>query len=118
MRPSRHYVQTLMHSKWTQVRLLTPCLALHQHPSLSDNKIAYLEQTIQELRVQLAESQHIQINRANEQNHQCESLYAQGRIYDAAESLLEMANTVNEDVRTDKLILDWLPGEFRRRALG
>ena len=72
MRPSRHYVQTFMHSKWTQVRFLTPCLALHQHPSLSDNKIAYLEQTIQELRVQLAESQHkadgfIQINRANEQ---------------------------------------------------
>ena len=50
--------------------------------------------------------------------HQCESLYAQGRIYDVAVSLLEMAINVNEDVRTDKLILDWLPGEFRRRALG
>ena len=45
-------------------------------------------------------------------------MYAQGRIYDAAESLLEIANTVNEDIRGDKLIFDWLAGEFRRRAFG
>ena len=40
------------------------------------------------------------------------------RIVSTKSSLLEMANTVNEDVRANKLILDWLPGEFRRRALG
>ena len=45
-------------------------------------------------------------------------MYAQGRIYDAAQSLLEITNTVNEDMRGDKLIFDWLPGEFQRRALG
>ena len=85
--------------------------------------ISYLEQTIQELRVQLAESQHkadslIRINRANEQKHQCELLYAQGRIYDAAESLLQIDNTVIEDMRGDRFIFDWLAGKFRRRALG
>ena len=50
--------------------------------------------------------------------HQCESLYAQGRIYDAAESLREIQNTVKEDVRGNKFIFDWLAGEFQRRALG
>ena len=85
---------------------------------LSENKIAHLEQTNQELRVQLAESQHKadSVICAHEQKHQCESLYAQGRIYDAAQSLLEMQNTINESVRTNKFVVDWLSGEFRRRA--
>lgn len=85
---------------------------------LSENKIAHLEQTNEELRVQLAESQHKtdSVIRAHEQKHQCESLYAQGRIYDAAQSLLEMQNTINESVRTNKFVVDWLSGEFRRRA--
>ena len=85
---------------------------------LSENKIAHLEQTNEELRVQLAESQHKadSVICAHEQKHQCESLYAQGRIYDAAQSLLEMQNTINESVRTDKFVVDWLSGEFRRRA--
>ena len=70
-----------------------------------------------ELCNQLAESQLkadslIRIIRAHEQKHQCEFLYSQGRIYDAAESLLELANTLNEDIRGDKLIFDWLAGEF------
>jgi len=50
--------------------------------------------------------------------HQCESLYAQGRIQAAAECLLEFANTVNDDVRASNFIIDWLAGEFQRRALG
>ena len=88
-----------------------------------------LERTVQELHNQLAtlrvhlltESQLkadslIRINHAHEQKHRCESLYAQGRIYDAAESLLEIANDMNEDIR-DKLIFDWFAGEFRRCAL-
>ena len=85
---------------------------------LSENKIAHLEQTNEELRVQLAESQHKadSVICAHEQKHQCESLYAQGRIYDAAQSLLEMQNTINESVRTNKFVVDWLSGEFRRRA--
>ena len=85
---------------------------------LSENKIAHLEQTNQELRVQLAESQHKadSVICAHEQKHQCESLYAQGRIYDAAQSLLEIQNTINESVRTNKFVVDWLSGEFRRRA--
>jgi len=48
---------------------------------------------------------------------QCESLYAQGRIQGATDCLLELANTVNDNVRASKFIVDWLAGEFRRRAL-
>ncbi|KAI9455061.1 hypothetical protein HD554DRAFT_2042888 [Boletus coccyginus] len=65
------------------------------------------------LRAQLADAQRradglIRINHAHEQKNQCESLYAQGRIQGAAECLLEILNTVNEDVRGNKLIMDWL----------
>jgi predicted RNase H-like nuclease (RuvC/YqgF family) len=90
-----------------------------EHQS-SNNKIAHLEQTNRELRVQLQHKADslIRISRAHEQKHQCELLYAQGRIYDAAESLLQMTNTVNDDMRGDKLIFDWLAGEFRRHAFG
>lgn len=85
---------------------------------LSENKIARLERINEELRVQLAESQHKadSVICAHEQKHQCESLYAQGRIYDAAQSLLEIQNTINESVRTNKFVVDWLSGEFRCRA--
>lgn len=38
-------------------------------------------------------------------------LFGQGRIHDAAKALLEMRNTVNEDVRSDNLIVSWLSGE-------
>jgi len=115
---------------------------------LLDSKIAGLEKTVQELRVKLADSQHtanrektdlnetiqdlriqladaqrkadgvIRINRAHEQRYQCESLYARGRIQGAAECLLEFLNIVNEDVRSNKVIADFLAGEFRHRALG
>ncbi|KAF8550639.1 hypothetical protein OG21DRAFT_1487620 [Imleria badia] len=86
-------------------------------------EIALLRQINQELHVQLAESQHkanvlIRINRAHEQKHRCESLYAPGRIYDAAESLLEIANIVNEDESADKdkFIFDWL-AEFTHKCV-
>jgi len=115
---------------------------------LLDSKIAGLEKTVQELRDKLADSQHtanrektdlnetiqdlriqladaqrkvdgvIRINHAHEQRYQCESLYAQGRIQGAAECLLEFLNIVNEDVRSNKVIIDFLAGEFRHRALG
>ena len=88
------------------------------YPRSSNKKIANeLRNQLATLRVQLAESRLkadslTRINRAHEQKHQCESLYAQGRTYDAAESLLEIVNTINEDIRGDKLIFDWLAGEF------
>ena len=78
--------------------------------------MAHLEQTNQEL--QHKADSLIRINHAHEQMHQCESLYTQGRIYDAVESLREISDTVNEDTRGDKFIFDWLTGEFQRRALG
>jgi len=53
-----------------------------------------------------------------EQKHQCESLFSQGRIQGAVECLLGFANTVDDDVRVNKLIVNWLAGEFRRRASG
>ncbi|KAI9571578.1 hypothetical protein HD554DRAFT_2036523 [Boletus coccyginus] len=40
---------------------------------------------------------------------------AQGRIQGAAECLLEFANTVNDDVRANKLTIDWL-AEFKHRC--
>ncbi|KAI9455059.1 hypothetical protein HD554DRAFT_2331643 [Boletus coccyginus] len=85
------------------------------------DKITQLERTNQELRVQLANAQHqadglIRINRAHEQKYQCESLYTQGRIQAAAECLLEIVNTVNEDVRVNKFIMDWL-AEFIPRCI-
>jgi len=72
--------------------------------------------------IQLADAQRhadglIRVNRAHEQKHHCESLYAQGRIHLAAERLLEIVDTVNEDVRANKFIVDWLAGGFRRCAL-
>ena len=78
--------------------------------------MAHLEQTNQEL--QHKADSLIRINRAHEQMHQCESLYTQGRIYDAVESLREISDTVNEDTRGDKFIFDWLASEFERHALG
>ncbi|KAN0091537.1 hypothetical protein V8E55_005103, partial [Tylopilus felleus] len=46
------------------------------------------------------------------QRHQCESLYYQGCIYDAAQSLL----AASDDVRGNTLIADWL-AEFAHRCI-
>ncbi|KAI9455062.1 hypothetical protein HD554DRAFT_298615 [Boletus coccyginus] len=86
---------------------------LYTRDESSSGPITHPEQTIQELRVQLADTQRkadglIRISHAYEQKHQYESLYAQGRIQGAAECLLEILNTVNEDVRGNKFIMDWL----------
>lgn len=77
------------------------------------SRISRLEETNQELRVQLADAQRKanSLAHAHEQIHQCQSLYAQGRAYDVTELLLEMTNTVGEDMRSDKFIMDWLAGE-------
>ncbi|KAI9571641.1 hypothetical protein HD554DRAFT_2168897 [Boletus coccyginus] len=73
------------------------------------------------LLVQLADAQHkadglIRINRAHEQKHQCESLYAQGHIRNAAECLLKIVNTTDDDVRENKFITDWL-SNFTHRCV-
>ncbi|KAH0826747.1 hypothetical protein J3R83DRAFT_5154 [Lanmaoa asiatica] len=85
----------------------------------SNSKIVHLEETVQQfhntveqLRTQHADSQHradslVQVLRAHEQKHQCEALYTQGRIIDAAVSLLEITNTISE-IRGNKLIMEWL----------
>ncbi|KAN0091421.1 hypothetical protein V8E55_004987 [Tylopilus felleus] len=87
---------------------------LRARDEYSDRKIAYREQTIQELRVRLvqAEQKADLTNRTHEQRHQCESLYYQGRIYDAAQTLLAASN----DVRGNTLIADWLV-EFTHRCI-
>ena len=91
-------------------------------PCLVDSKITHLEDTVQELNVQLTGCHNksdslIRIIHAHEQIHQCEALYVQGRIYDAAESVLALANTIGEDLRANKTIIDWLASEFQHQTL-
>lgn len=80
---------------------------------LLDNRVILLERANEELRVQLANAERRadSLVRSHEQKHQCESQYAQGRIYDAAQSLLQMMDSSSEDVRGNKIIMDWLIGE-------
>ncbi|KAN0082589.1 hypothetical protein V8E55_008384 [Tylopilus felleus] len=87
---------------------------LRARDEYSNHKIAFREQTLQELRVQLAQAEQKAdlVNRTHEQRHQCESLYYQGRIYDAAQSLL----TTSDDVRGNTLITNWLV-EFAHRCI-
>lgn len=87
-----------------------------------DSKIANLEKTVQKLHVQFAESQRkadglTQILHAHEQKHHCESLYAEDRIIDAAESVLDILTTMSEEVRANKLLMDWLVGESQCRIV-
>ena len=59
----------------------------------------------------------LRTKRADEQKHHCEPLYVQGRIDEVAEPALEMENTTSEDVRANKLRVNWLSGTFRRHAV-
>ena len=85
-----------------------------------DSKVTHLENTVQQLHVQLLDSQRtadglVEILRVHERKHHCEALYAEGRIIAAAESLLEITNGLSEEVRANKLLMDWLAGEFQCR---
>ena len=77
-----------------------------------------LEETVQTLRTQLAESQQKagqerdDLVRILEQKHRCEVLYAEGRTIDAAMSLLVIANAVGENLEPNRFIAHWLAGEF------
>ncbi|KAI9457924.1 hypothetical protein HD554DRAFT_2331179 [Boletus coccyginus] len=88
--------------------------SLRTRDESSSGRITHPEQTIQELRFQLADAQRI--NHAHEQRHQCESLYAKGHIQGAAECLLKFANTVNSDTRAEKAIIDWV-ADFTHRCV-
>ena len=87
-----------------------PSLAFHSYPCPLDSKITHLESTVQQLYTQNAHL--VQILHIHEQKHECEALYAGGRTVDAAVSLLEIKNTMSEQVRANKFIMDWLAGEF------
>ncbi|KAG8214228.1 hypothetical protein J3R82DRAFT_11026 [Butyriboletus roseoflavus] len=91
-----------------------------QNKNLND-EIAQLKESFQELRTDFDDTQHKadslgQLLHAHERKHQCEVLYNAGRIIDAAKFLLEIVNTLSEDVRTNKLFTDWLP-EFTSRCI-
>ena len=90
-----------------------------------------LETTVQQLHIQLSNSQQNanritqqfstelanskQVICAHRQKHECEILYADGRVIDAANSLLDITKSVNDDVKSDVIIMDWLSGVLRRR---
>ena len=94
------------------------------HVSLTcrlDSKITHLEQTVEDLRAQLADSQRKAdakdglvkdlhaVLRAHERQHHCKALYAQGRMHEAVESLIKFSITGNNEVGA---ITDWVSGEF------
>lgn len=80
------------------MRLSESRIARHLYPSRSDNKKPPPE-----------------VLHAHDKKDQCEHLYAQGRITDAANTLIEITNTTSEVVRADKSLADWLTGEFHFR---
>ena len=83
-----------------------------------DEKVALdSEQTIKELRTECAESQQridslTRVLQAHHRKHQCEILFSDGQVFDAAKSLLEITRSVSDDaVKADMIIMDWLSGE-------
>ena len=84
-------------------------------------EITRLETTIQLLRIQLSDSQQNAktelassqlVVRVHRQKHECETLYADGHVIDAAKSLLDVTKSVTDDVKSDAIIMDWLSGGF------
>ena len=51
--------------------------------------------------------------RAHRKKHECETLYADGHVIDVTKSLLDITRFVN-DVESDAILVNWLPGEFHR----
>ena len=47
------------------------------------------------------------------QKRQCETLYADGHVIDAAQLLLRIVRTATDGVKADATIMDWISGEFR-----
>jgi hypothetical protein len=92
-----------------QQRLDAPLTRFHY---LWNEKTADLEKTVQDLTNQFAASQCAL--RIHQQKHQCETMFADGRIYDAAHHLLEIINSMSEDLQHNELIMNWIEGESLR----
>ena len=91
--------------------------SLSRQPYSPDEEKADFEKTIQQLRAELAESRQKadrfdKILDAQRQKQQCETLYGDGHVIEAAQSLLKFAETTSEVVKDDPLIGAWLPREF------
>ncbi|KAG9309693.1 hypothetical protein JVU11DRAFT_10366 [Chiua virens] len=104
----------------------------------SDATIARLEQKVDELRARCADSQHnnsvvqqlraqltdsqkkvdglTRLLRIHELKHQCEALYVKGRMGETAKSLLKIKTNMNEDINSNKMIVDWI-SEFTSRCI-
>ena len=90
-------------------------------------EIANFETSIQQLRTQLSNFQQIAerfstelassqlVIRAHRLKHKCETLYADGHVIHAANTLLDITNFINDDIKSDMIIMDWLSGRFRPR---
>ena len=70
--------------------------------------IAFLENTVLELRTELANSQH----KISRQKHQCETMDADDRLMDTAQLVLEIVRTATDDVKADATIMDRISGGF------
>jgi len=73
---------------------------------------ASLQKTIESLQTQLSELQQKQtqmdgVLRTHEQNHHCETLYSVGRTFEAALFLVQITNTMSEEVQSNKFLMDW-----------
>ena len=87
-------------------------------PRSSDETIANHEKTVQTLRTELTDSRQkvdslSKILCVHQQKYICESLYADGHVMDASQSLLEIMRTATDDVKPDTTVMDWISGEFR-----
>jgi hypothetical protein len=72
-------------------------------------KIPNLEQTVQGLQCTV---------RVHEKKHQCETMFANGRIYDAAQYLLDIIDIMNEELKHNELIANWLEGDSLSHFVG
>lgn len=50
----------------------------------------------------------------HQQKYQCEKLYADGHVMNAARILLEVVKALDGNVEADNIIVDWLSGGFPR----
>ena len=83
-----------------------------------NDTISSLRAQNQTLRTELTDSRQkadrlTKILSVHRQKYICESLYADGRVTDAAQSLLEIMRTATDDVKADATVMDWISGEFR-----
>lgn len=76
--------------------------------------IAKLEKTVQGLQDQLSATESAL--RLHEKKHECETMYAQGRVYDASRCILDITETMSEELKQNRLLIDWVE-EFMERCV-